>query len=827
MTSLDTPLPGTARLPGSSRRNACRTLCAFLAGLVILLAGAPITAGAQPDGVIDTDGAALAPLSVTLDSISPAVVTVDSAPTLVVTGTITNTTSGTLRTVAVRLQRAAAVSSQPELRRTANLTEADYRIITPTVPVATELEPGESARFTITFPYRSEAGNALHIAQPGVYPLLVSTTAATVTGAGLRSDEARFLLPVLGLPRSDSESAAPDTDSPNTASGAAAVSEAPVAPTARDPLPLTMLWPLAETPRIAPGGTGDVRNTRLLDDSLADSIRAGGRLDTALRSVEEATARGAPSAAQVADALCLAIDPDLLIAVDAMQRGYQVLMDPNDPIGPTRPGTGTEAAAEWLERLRALAGEICTVSLPYAQVDLEAIARLGNAGFSAQALVAPDDILAAVLGAEPVRSVTLPEAGLLSERSAGMLASTIGGTVLLARNQVVQTTSDEQRRAFARISLPTASQPDRALSAALFDPVTASAMAAVGGAPQVPSFVTGDARAAAEVPRIQRMHDGLGALVWPALAPAVADDPQNGTEVPEPLLVVPPQNWELDPTEGSALLRTLADLIGAGLIAPAFLGDIAAEAARGDNPDAIVQYPTQNDADRIADDVLEPLSATTSKLEHLRSALVADPANPLTPEAYLAPLWGDLLRALSAADRRVIDADGSTSHAAADSAARLRLTAVQETLNYLHTQVTVLNPGGVYTLASGQSPLLLVARNDLPVPVQVRLLTSAPPGVNIVDLGVEQLPARSHRQLSIPTEVSHTRQFAVDIQLTTPDHHVLGEAIRISVRSTAYGQIMTILTACAGALLLALAGRRLWHRFRGQPDPADEGHEHP
>ena len=37
-------------------------------------------------------------------------------------------------------------------------------------------------------------------------------------------------------------------------------------------------------------------------------------------------------------------------------------------------------------------------------------------------------------------------------------------------------------------------------------------------------------------------------------------------------------------------------------------------------------------------------------------------------------------------------------------------------------------------------------------------------------------------------------------------------------------EILAVVTGCAGALLLFLAGRRLLHRFRGEPDPADEGY---
>ena len=64
-----------------------------------------------------------------------------------------------------------------------------------------------------------------------------------------------------------------------------------------------------------------------------------------------------------------------------------------------------------------------------------------------------------------------------------------------------------------------------------------------------------------------------------------------------------------------------------------------------------------------------------------------------------------------------------------------------------------------------------------------------------------------------------------DVSLTTPDGHALGEPTTVSVRSNAYGRALAILTGCAGALLLLLAGRRLWHRYRGEPDPADEGYE--
>jgi hypothetical protein len=45
--------------------------------------------------------------------------------------------------------------------------------------------------------------------------------------------------------------------------------------------------------------------------------------------------------------------------------------------------------------------------------------------------------------------------------------------------------------------------------------------------------------------------------------------------------------------------------------------------------------------------------------------------------------------------------------------------------------------------------------------------------------------------------------------------------VRLSVHSNAYGKTLFLITVVAAAVLILLTGRRLWHRFRGQPDPAD------
>ena len=97
----------------------------------------------------------------------------------------------------------------------------------------------------------------------------------------------------------------------------------------------------------------------------------------------------------------------------------------------------------------------------------------------------------------------------------------------------------------------------------------------------------------------------------------------------------------------------------------------------------------------------------------------------------------------------------------AEEASDVRADEVAETMDDLFGAVTVVSPGGVYTLASEQSPLLLVARNDLPVGITVRLQVDAPSGMTITDIGPTTLPPRGSRTLTVPTEANDSRKLVV------------------------------------------------------------------
>ncbi len=123
---------------------------------------------------------------------------------------------------------------------------------------------------------------------------------------------------------------------------------------------MTVLWPLADRPRLAAGIPGGTTPVRLLDDDLAASLAAGGRLDTLLAAADFATSAQVDDDGALGSALCLAVDPDLLITVNAMTGGYVVSDDPNGGLNaPTHPGTGQEAAVNWLARLENAGAAHC------------------------------------------------------------------------------------------------------------------------------------------------------------------------------------------------------------------------------------------------------------------------------------------------------------------------------------------------------------------------------------------------------------------------------------------------------------------------------------
>lgn len=719
------------------------------------------SAGGQPDGPQF--------LQVRLDSVSPDVVTTSSEPSVTVTATVINIGDRPVRDVLARLEHAPAVTATEELRTSLTTGGSGFEPSTEFINVATELARGQAASLNFVVPIRPGSPSSLNIDNPGVYPLLINVNGTPDYGAPARLDQRSFLLPVAGVP--------PDPASGNQLADV-------VAPDTSRPVGVTMLWPLADKPRLAPGVPGGTTPVRLMNDDLAVSLAPGGRLDTLLAAAEFVVSPdGIEPGPEVDRALCLAVDPDLLVTVNAMTAGY-VVADAADGLGPaSHPGTGQTVAVAWLDRLRTVARRLCVTATPYAQADLGALQRVGSRVLAGAATRTGADVVDQILGVTSTRGVTVLGDGPLTSTALALLDGQDGTVVVAAQ------TDPEPRRLSTRVTL------------APFDPAVGAALAAVGTDPAVPGYLDPDSETPLnrESP-VARRQDAVAAVLWKLLTPG--DGPRNQ-------ILVPPAKWSPQPDDARLILTTLANSLRAGLATARPLGAVVAATA---GTPASIDPPELPTAERgpFDDDVVGTIAEEIGRLQGLGAALTTDTRTGLTGPQYTAPLREDMLRALSQTEPVRVR----------NELARQRLAVVGRTIADLFKAVTIVNPGGSYTLATERSALPLALRNELSVPIRVHLQVDAPPGMAVTDIGEQELPP-GYLPLRVPVEVHITQRVAVDVTLRTPEGLQLGEPVRLSVHSNAYGKVLFAITLTGGAVLALLVGRRLYHRFRGQPDRAD------
>ncbi|WP_006242280.1 DUF6049 family protein [Mycolicibacterium tusciae] len=731
-------------------------------------------------------------LSVRIDRVTPDVVTTTSEPVVTVTGTVQNVGDRAVRDVMVRLEDTAAVESSAGLRTNLAGDVDQFEPVAQFITLAPELARGSAVPFTLSYPLRSAEEPSLGIEEPGVYPVMVNVNGTPDYGEPARLDDARFLLPVLGVPR-------------DPAAGTADTVTSVVPPDTSRPVGLTLLWPIADRPRLAAGAPGGTTPIRFIDDDLATSLASGGRLDTLLAAVEFATGPQVDPDENVRLTTCLAVDPDLLVSVNAMTGGYVVNDGPDaGPGTPTHPGAGQDAAVAWLNRLRTLAQRMCVASTTYAQADLDALHRVGEPGLSGIAVKTAGDIVDQILGIASVRGASLIGDGPLTGPAVQLLSNQGQRVAIGAAEVETGSESDGTDTATPGAADVSPVRYTRGLVSAPFDPAVGAALAAAGSEPVSPSYL--DPSLAIPVrhgSEVARRQDAIGAIMWRALRP----DATPRTEI-----LMPPMAWSPQPADAQAVLTAAATMINAGMARPRPLPQVIIE-ANAVAPQPVAPLPDTNVGDprgRFDDAVLSGIAAVMGRLWGLTAALTTDERTGLTGYAYTAPLREDSLRALSQ----------SVPPDARNGLAQQRLTTVGRTVDDLFNAVTIVNPGGSYTLATERSPLPLALRNNLPVPIRVRLDVDAPPGMTVTDMGVIELPP-GFLPLKVPIEVHFTQRVAVDVALRTADGLSLGEPVRLSVHSNAYGKVLFFITLTVGAILALLVGRRLWHRFRGQPDRAD------
>lgn len=743
------------------RPAALLLLLAVLVALTGAGAAVAVPRLAQVGGQGSPDGPRFVEL--TVGSISPSTVTATTTD-FTVRGSLRNTGDRTVTDLDVRLERAPAVATAGDLSTALRVTPEKFISTGAFTRVDNRLNPGESVDFTLDLPTTGRRGSSLALTDPGVYPVLVNVNGTPDFGNTARLDTAHFLLPVQGLPAGTTGTAV----------------------TAAAPPELTVLWPFAEPPRLLPVAPGSP--ALLTDDGLATSLAPGGRLSGLLSAATTATEASADLKGALRASLCLALDPDLLATAEAMAAPSGYLVRTAD--GGTTAGTGSTAAARWLDRLRSAVTDTCVVALPWGQADLNATAR---AQLTTQGQIAVTGGVAEVtrvLGVDTVPGLTWPGSGALTTTTAGSLAGLGQSTVLLSADAVTGAAGIALSGTTRAVRVPAGAGT---LGVALLDPPASAALAAMGQDPRAT-----DAGPSTNS-RVSALQDAIGALSWPSLVRRSPDAADAGA--PTSVLLAPPQLWTADAAEAKAVLSTVSGLFSAGLAIPRPLASLVS--ATGAAPAAQLVYPVRASASELPAQTTDLVGRTAAQVSDFGAATSVDVQARVDPATLTGPLHQDLVRSLS------------TTTGAPPAGG------VADVLATLEAQVQLQTPGGTYTLASESSPLLLVVRNGLPVAVDVRISVTGPPGLAVTDIGVQRLPASSARQLMLPTSVGRTGQFAVDVTLATAGGKSLGPATRVLVRSTAYGTATAAVTGAAGLLLLLLVGRRLWHRFRGEPDPAD------
>lgn len=662
--------------------------------------------------------------------VTPSAVRGDSPPEVTVTGRLTNTGDAAINDVEARIQRGNPTTTEPETERAMrdgaeSVTEPQFN------PVVDRIEPGEQVPVEFSAPVGPDG---LQIDEPGTYPLLVNVNGSSDAGGRARVTEEQFLLPVLAPPGGQPQ-------------------------TPPEPTPVSMTVPIVDFPRLErqtlPGS-----QAVLVDDELASSLAPGGRLYDIVESVADRAPPGSP----LGSSLCFAVDPDLLVTVEAMQSGYRV----RQPNGTTEEGIGSSAAELWLSKLRDATEGRCVTSLPYGDADIVALGRAGLPDLINGAMDGTD-LVRAILRTEP-REALWPIEGALDEPAVGELDEV--KTALLEPSAL----STEPG------SLSPVQVRGHDMTAVPIDPLLRSALDPNRGTPDEVTDLSPSGNG------VLTAQNALGALAFRATSGAVPDSTS---------VIVPPRRWNMRGDDVRALLDGMQQLTDAGYIRPTSLPDPPPEGL----PQADLDYPVEAAGAEIPRGVLRELAGQNFKVGDLYRSSETDPSNDIDRGRITTPLRNGLLRGASSAWR----GDPEAAHQSVGVGTR----AVNNVLN----KVRLDGYHGKITLAQANSPVPVTVVNDLPVTVKVVLQIPRVPGVDIQNFdGTLTIPANGKRQLHVNTTAHRAGKFNIDFAVATQSGTRLGEPLRLQVTSNAAGPLIPVLTGVAGGLLVLLSGYRIFRR---------------
>ena len=747
-------------LPGPASASASRTTAAVAVGP---------TAATGPTGGAST-GASAESMAITLETLSPKVVR--PGDTLVVSGTVTNTTAATLTDMTLQLRASThRITTRYELAHDFDPATKVGALVPATWQRLGAIQPGEQIYWTVSLP-----ANALYLprsaAQFGAYPLAIEVTGV----AGSNTTTARLPTALMWMPN-----------------------DAQFQPTK-----VAWLWPLTDGVH---RGLGDV----FLDDSLATDLAPHGRVGALLRIATDA---GIP--------LTYVVDPALFDDAATMAKSVAPAggARPSGPTGPsdlskagpqaTQPtgpageptasaspsaattpaasapyrvrdktgtvaGKGAKVAADWLSELHSAvrAPGAALIGLPYGDADLVALDRVGLEKEIATARSTGHAVLAGGLAQPTLPDVVWPLDNTINERTLDDLIASQADAVVLSDDNLAPRNPNAVGTPRADIQTPSGT-----VRAVLTDGVIDALVAD-------PAGVRGGPRAAEQQFLAQTM------LV-------TEQRPGAGSS----LVLAPPRHVDAS----TPLATMLADTGQVPWLEPVGLEAVLAEPA-----DDIARQPLRysqhaRDAE-LAETALSVIPGLRNDLANFSAVLGTNTGEPFLKSAALA-----ILRAESSRWRT--DPGGSL---AITGAVRKQLTA--------HTdQVYVSNPR-LITMTSQKQKIPLTVVNELPEPVTVQLRLRAVNAARLTVTPIEPFTVNgngSRHEVLIEVAATTSGRFQVEAQLMTPEStpRPFSEPVSFELNSTAYGAVALAIAAGAAGLLVLVSALRIFRRLRRRGPPA-------
>lgn len=691
------------------------------------------------------------------------------------------------------------------------------------------LEPGQYTDVLLEIPTAPGEEGSFAITQPGFYPVAILASLEGTEWASISESSQRYMLSVL-----------PEKE--------------------EDPAPLSLIYPISAEVPVLPGETGDAPQEAplILEREVAEELAEGGRIASLLDAYAEATR----SNRALHEASCLALDPQLVSALDRMSRGYSVAQERPSIVSKKRrmrdswladdhkielsPGEGAEEAEKLLEKMSQLAQEGCVLSLPWANADINALAATRNEWLIREGLARGNEVLSQVLGARPLDNVIVSPSGYVTQdatRTLG-LAADVGIEALWEATPRNQDGGEQEMSALDSTETPAL--------AGVVDPVTGAVR------PARPLNVLVADNTTWGLPKTQRfaqLGEGVRAvgyqsslaatLMQAGEEPATAAyssydtrvDPRDNSEAARNATAATALRQDLqgeDPVlavlPNEELLHAAGELLSSGAARPLGLeayvtpavetekelgerveeqGGIAELTRRNASEQESADFGTPfDDPTALPEDVILRARQQAEYIDDLSSLTLSDPALALTPYQFTAPLRWDLLRALSHSGR---DAIGSFD-AAAERSTRI-LGANRDTLAELRNSVNLLPPGNVYTRTSSSSPLLIVAQNGLPLPVASQIQFSGPEGAKLFAPNPLIIPAKGSITVTMTTELPDEKQNDLKLWLATAEGAAISHAVDISVRTKSGLFGGAAMAALVFAMIALILGRTFWrHR---------------